>query len=63
MDFGIEQSLLILWSVMILPALIVLLYASFTGRLTADENRRFLAIREPERDWWDESADTAEEVS
>jgi hypothetical protein len=61
---SIEESLLILWSVMIVPALVVLLYAAFTGRMTSDENRRFLAIREPERDWWDASEDDpAEEVS
>jgi hypothetical protein len=57
----IAESLLILWSLILVPAILLLLYAFFTGRLAEDEDRRFLPIREPEPDWWD-TGDASEGV-
>jgi hypothetical protein len=56
-DFSIDEALLIMWSVIILPAVVVLLVAFFLGRLAVDEDRRYLPVRESERDWWDTSAE------
>jgi hypothetical protein len=56
-DFSIDEALLVMWSVIILPAVVVLLVAFFLGRLAVDEDRRYLAVREVEHDWWDQSAE------
>ncbi|HEY3318557.1 MAG TPA: hypothetical protein VGK50_09060 [Coriobacteriia bacterium] len=55
METPIAETLLLLSSIVIVPAILVLLFAFFTGRLTADEDRRYLPILEPETDWWDTS--------
>lgn len=54
-DVPIAESLLLLWSVILTPAILVLLYAFLTGRLAANEDRRYLPLLGWEPDWWDRS--------
>lgn len=58
MQIPIAEILVLLTSITVVPAILVVLYAFFTGRLTADEDRRFLPILEPEIDWWDPGSRT-----
>jgi hypothetical protein len=56
-DVPIAEALLLLWSIFLTPAILLLLFAAVTGRLAADEDRRYLPLLSPEPDVWDRSDD------
>ncbi len=42
---------------LVAPAMLVLLYVTFTGRLGSTEDARYLPILDPEHDFWDPEED------
>jgi hypothetical protein len=52
--------LFLLSSVLVLPAVAVLITAYFTGSLTATENAKYAVLRDPEEDYWTQNARAAD---
>lgn len=50
------MALFLITSALVLPAIAVLSYQFLRGNLTTTEKNRFLAIREPEPDYWSDAA-------
>jgi hypothetical protein len=59
-DVPIAEALYLLSSIVLLPAILLLLFALVTGRLAESGDRRSLPLRDPEPDWWDRSAEVEE---
>lgn len=56
METELDMALFLITSALVLPAVAVLSYQFLRGNLTTTESNRFLAIREPEPDYWSDAA-------
>lgn len=52
MDTLINEGLMIVSTLIVLPIMAVLTLAFFAGKLTKTEQARFLAVREDDADYW-----------
>ena len=52
METSVAESLFLLSSVLVLPAIAVLVTSYLTGSLTATEDAKYIVLRDPEEDYW-----------